>query len=111
MRLGGPALTRPAVAVAARGPASEESLDGIEDFELPDVPGDRDDQVLGPVALPVVAVQVAETNRPNRLRRAEDRLAERVRAPEGADEHLVNLVVGIVVRLPDLLEDDPAFDL
>ena len=72
---------------------------------------DRDDQVVGRVAFPVVPVEIPEPDVPDRLRGPEDRLPEGVGAPEGTDEHLVHEVVGAVVRLADFLEDDSPLDL
>ena len=95
----------------ARRPPPEELLDRLEDLHLADVPGDRHDQVVRGVPIPVVPVEVAQPDAPDRLGGAENRRPQRMAAPEGSDEHLVDEVVGVVVRFAELLQDDAALDL
>ena len=100
-----------APAVAPRGPAAKEPVQGFEDLELADVPCDRDDQIVRGVALTVIPIEVAEPDRGDCLRRTEDRLAERMRSPERSDEHLVDEVIRVVVRLAELFQDHAPLDL
>ena len=110
------ARTRRALSSGARGGDSgraspEELLDLRQALPDPDVAGHRDDEVLRRVPGAVVAVQVGQADASDRLGAPQDRRAQGMAPPEGADEHLVDEVVGIVVSLAELFQDHAPLDL
>ncbi len=97
----------PAVASRPR----EDLLDRVERPSRLDPARERHDEARSSVSGGVVRVEVASRDRADGARGAEDRRPEGMRLPERPHEDLVDEIVGIVVGLADLLEDDAALGL
>src|SRR6185369_9418910 len=75
------------------------------------VPGDRDNHVVGNEEAPVIVEQDLLLKPLDRILGAENRLAQRMIFPEVLRENLMHEVVGIVLVHLDLFEDYSAFAL